>query len=147
MKTIPLLVLPLVMGLNCAALAQGQSPDEATVRLLDDQERIAALKKDTKALERLWSDQFVGNQPNNKVVADKRALMDALVPRSSYVRQIEFFRVDGDFAFIMGLETIVAATDAPGVGFSLASPRDAASPMSGREKETRGVSMHVMPTL
>ena len=89
---------------------------------MDDQERIAALKKDTKALERLWSDQFVGNQPNNRVVADKRALMDALVPRSSYVRQIEFLRVDGDFAFIMGLETIVAATDAPGVGLVAGQP-------------------------
>ena len=115
-------MLPLLMGLDSVALAQGQSPDEAMVRSLDDQERIAALKKDTNALERLWSDQFVGNQPNNKVVADKRALMDALVPRSSYDRQIEFIRVDGDFAFIMGLETIVAATDAPGVGLVAGQP-------------------------
>jgi hypothetical protein len=115
-------MLPLLMGLDSVALAQGQSPDEAIVRSLDDQERIAALKKDTNALERLWSDQFVGNQPNNKVVADKRALMDALVPRSSYDRQIEFIRVDGDFAFIMGLETIVAATDAPGVGLVAGQP-------------------------
>ena len=66
MKTIPLLILPLLMGLEGVGLAQGQSRDEAMVRSLDDQERIAALKKDTKALERLWSDQFVGNQPNNK---------------------------------------------------------------------------------
>jgi hypothetical protein len=51
------------MGLDGVGLAQGQSRDEAMVRSLDDQERIAALKKDTKALERLWSDQFVGNQP------------------------------------------------------------------------------------
>ena len=115
-------MLPLLMGLDSVALAQGQSPDEAMVRSLDDQERIAALKKDINALERLWSDQFVGNQPNNKVVADKRALMDALVPRSSYDRQIEFIRVDGDFAFIMGLETIVAATDAPGVGLIAGQP-------------------------
>ena len=122
MKTIPLLILPLLMGLDGVGLAQGQSRDEAMVRSLDDQERIAALKKDTNALERLWSDQFVGNQPNNKVVADKRALMDALVPRSSYDRQIEFIRVDGDFAFIMGLETIVAATDAPGVGLVAGQP-------------------------
>ena len=86
MKTIPLLTLPLLMGLTCVALAQDQSTDEAMVRSLDNQERIAALKKDTKALEQLWSDQLVGNQPNNKVVADKRALMDALVPRSSYIR-------------------------------------------------------------
>ena len=122
MKTIPLLVLPLVMGLDCVALAQGQSSDEVMVRSLDDQERLAALMKDTNALERRWSDQFVGNQPNNQVVADKRALMDALVPRSSYVRQIEFIRVDGDFAFVMGLETIVAATDAPGVGLVAGQP-------------------------
>ena len=122
MKTIAMLMLPLMMGLGAVGLAQGQSRDEALVRALDDQERLAALKKDTKALERLWSDQFVGNQPNNRVVADKRALMDALVPRSSYVRQIEFFRLDGDFAFIMGLETIVAATDAPGVGLRAGQP-------------------------
>ena len=48
MKTIPLLILPLLMGLDAVGLAQGQSRDEAKVRSLDDQERIAALKKDTK---------------------------------------------------------------------------------------------------
>lgn len=122
MKARPLLILPWLLGLHCVALAHGQSPDESVVRALDDQEHIAALKKDTNALERLWSDQFVGNQPNNKVVADKRALMEALVPRSSYVRQIEFMRVDGDFAFLMGLETIVAAADAPGVGLVAGQP-------------------------
>src|SRR4026208_1903896 len=121
-KTTPLLILPLLMALHCVAPAQGQSPDEVMVRSLDDQERIAALNNDTEALERLWSDQFVGNQPNNTVVADKHALMDALVPRSSYVRQIEVFRIDGEFAFIVGLETIVAATDAPGVGLVAGQP-------------------------
>ena len=122
MKTMPMLILPLLMGLHGAGLAQGWSSDEAMVRSLDDEERIAALKKDTKALERLWSDQFVGNQPNNKVIADKRALMDALVPRSSYLRQLEFIRVDGDFAFIMGSETLVAVKDAPGVGLVAGQP-------------------------
>jgi ketosteroid isomerase-like protein len=115
-------VLPLFLSLNVVAVAQGQNTDEAIVRALDNQERIAALTKDTKALNRLWSDQFVGNQPNNKVIADKQALMDALVPRSSYVRQIEFIRVDGDFAFLMGLETIVAASDAPTVSLVAGQP-------------------------
>ena len=55
MKTIPLLILPLLMGLAGVGLAQGQSRDEVMVRSLDDQERIAALKKDTNALERLCS--------------------------------------------------------------------------------------------
>ena len=122
MKTMALLVLPLLMVLAGGSPAQGQSPAEARVRALDDEERIAALKRDTTALERLWSDQFVANGPNNKVVADKRALMNALVPRSSYVRQIEFVRVDGDFAFIMGSETLVAVKDAPGVGLVAGQP-------------------------
>jgi len=121
-KAIALIVLPLFMVLDGSGPAQGQISAEAEVRSLDDAERIAALKRDTTALKRLWSDQFVANGPNNKVVADKRALLNALVPRSSYVRQIEFVRVDGDFAFIMGLETLVAATDAPSVGLVAGQP-------------------------
>ena len=116
MKTMALLVLLLLIGLDGRGPAQGQSSAEAKVRSLDDEERIAALRRDTTALERLWSDRFVVNGPNNKVVADKRALLNALVPRSSYERQIEFIRVEGDVAFVMGLETLVAVTDAPSVG-------------------------------
>ena len=122
MKTIALLILPLLIVLDGGGPAQGKSSAEAKVRSLDDEERIAALKRDTAALERLWSDQFVANGPNNKVVADKRALLNALVPRSSYVRQIEFVRVDGNFAFIMGLETLVAVTDAPSVRLVAGQP-------------------------
>ena len=122
MKTMALLVLSLLTILDGGGPAQGQSAAETKVRSLDDEERMAALKRDTTALKRLWSDQFVANGPNNKVVADKRALLNALVPRSSYVRQIEFVRVDGDFAFIMGLETLVAVTDAPSVGLVAGQP-------------------------
>ena len=122
MKTMALLVLPLLIVLHGGRPVQGQSSAEGKVRSLDDEERIAALKRDTIALERLWSDQFVVNGPNNKVVADKRALLNALVPRSSYVRQIEFIRVDGDFALVMGLETLVAVTDAPSVGLVAGQP-------------------------
>jgi hypothetical protein len=42
--------------------------DEELVRSLDDQERVAALTRDVAALERLWSDQFTVNAPNNQVV-------------------------------------------------------------------------------
>ena len=122
MKRMALLILPSLIALAGSGAAQAPSSAEAKVRSLDDEERVAALKRDTTTLQRLWSDQFVANGPNNKVVADKRALLNALVPRSSYIRQIEFVRVDGDFAFLMGLETLVAAADAPNVGLVAGQP-------------------------
>ena len=146
MKTIPLLILPLLTGLDGVGLAQGQSRDEAMVRSLDDQERIAALKKDTEALERLWSDQLVGNQPNNKVVADKRALMDALVRARPTSDRSSSFESMVTLLSSWGLRRSWQPRMHRAWDLWLASRRDAASPMSGREKEGLGVSMHVMPT-
>jgi ketosteroid isomerase-like protein len=101
--------------------AQVRASDEETVRKLDDQERLAALKRDAPALERLWSDQFTVNAPNNAVVVGKSAVMDTFVHSgvinfSSFERKIEFVHVDGDFAFIMGLETLKPLSDAPSAG-------------------------------
>src|SRR5262245_23103582 len=53
--------------------------DEELVRSLDDQERAAALKRNVAALERLWSDQFTVNAPNNEVVIGKRAVLETFV--------------------------------------------------------------------
>ena len=101
--------------------AQDRSSDSVTVRSLDDQARVAALKRNIPALERLWSDQLVVNAPNNQVVVGRRAVIDGVVRGgiinfSSFERHIEFMRVDGDFATIMGLETLVPVTDAPASG-------------------------------
>ena len=95
--------------------------NEELVRSLDDQERAAALKRDVPALERLWSDQFVVNAPNNQVVVGRQQNLDTFVRGgiinfSSFERTIEFMRVDGDFGVIMGLETVVPRTDAPTAG-------------------------------
>jgi ketosteroid isomerase-like protein len=120
-KTGGVVLLAIMVSVGAGAWAQSPSPEEATVRALDDQERIAALKRDTIALERLWSDQITVNAPNNKVVVGKRALLDAFVRTgiinfSTFERQIEFIRVDGDFALIMGLEALRPLSDAPSAG-------------------------------
>ncbi|GJQ21501.1 MAG TPA: nuclear transport factor 2 family protein [Gemmatimonadales bacterium] len=125
MKNLTILAA-LLVTLPILARAQSGS-DEAAVRSADDQERIAALNRDTVALERLWSDQFVVNAPNNRVAIGKRAVLDAFVRSgiinfSSFERQIEFVRVDGDFAFIMGLETLVPLSDAPSAGLRAGQP-------------------------
>jgi hypothetical protein len=93
--------------------------DEDLVRSLDDQERLAALKRDVPALERLWSDQFVVNAPNNQVVVGRRQNLDTFVRVinfSSFERTIEFMRVDEAFGVLMGLETVVPRTDVPSAG-------------------------------
>ena len=95
--------------------------DEERVRALDDQERIAALKRDVPTLERLWSEQLTVNAPNNQVVVGRRAVLDTFVHAgvidfSRFDREIEFIRADSDFVFIMGLETVTPISDAPSAG-------------------------------
>jgi len=102
-------------------MAPDRNSDEELVRSLDDQERIAALNRDGSALERLWSEQFILNAPNNQVVVGKRAVLDMFVRTgiinfSTFERQIEFIRADGAFVIIMGLETVQPVSDAPSAG-------------------------------
>jgi ketosteroid isomerase-like protein len=98
-------------------LAEDPSHGERLVRELDEQERVAVMKADVKTLERLWSEQLIVNAPNNKIVIGRAGLLDALegagvVPFSSFERTVEFARVDGDYVFLMGSET-VKHTDSP----------------------------------
>jgi hypothetical protein len=96
-------------------------PDEELVRSLDEQERVAALKRDVPALERLWSEAFTVNAPNNQVVVGRRSVLDTFVHSgvmdfSSFERQVEFVAVERDVVILMGLETLVPNSDAPGAG-------------------------------
>ena len=102
-----------LLGL-ASALAQDPRPEDEIVRALDNDERLAALKRNVPALERLWSDQFTVNAPNNKVVIGKRAVLDEFVASgvihfTTFDRRVEFIRVDGDYAFVMGAETVQPA--------------------------------------
>jgi ketosteroid isomerase-like protein len=95
--------------------------DEESVLRLDDQEREATLRRDVETLKRLWSDRFAVNAPNNEVVIGRQAVFDTFVHSgiinfSSYARHIEHIELDGGFAFIMGLETLVPKSDAPSAG-------------------------------
>jgi ketosteroid isomerase-like protein len=95
--------------------------DEESVLALDDQEREATLRRDVETLKRLWSDRFAVNAPNNEVVIGRQAVFDTFVHSgiinfSSYARHIEHIELDGGFAFIMGLETLVPKSDAPSAG-------------------------------
>lgn len=121
----PTVMAAVVVLLSAAASTetrpQDAPPAEKIVRSLDDQARVAALKRDLPALERLWSEQLTVNAPNNQVIVGRRAVLDGFVRSgiinfSSFERQIEFIRVEGDFAAIMGAEIVRPVTDAPSSG-------------------------------
>jgi hypothetical protein len=112
-----------VMSVVVVTTAEGQSRSaiEKMVLAYDDEERVAALQRDTVALHRLWSEAFTVNAPNNRVVIGKRAVLDAFVGSgvinfSTFDRQIEHVWHDGDVVFIMGLETVRPLSDAPAAG-------------------------------
>ncbi len=121
-------ILLALFVIACAGtLSQSRVSDEAAVRALDNRERIAALNRDIPALEQLWSEQFTVNAPNNRVVVGRRSNLDTFVRGgiinfSSFERAIEFTRVDGNFAVVMGLETVIPLTDAPSAGLVAGRP-------------------------
>lgn len=116
----------LLATLMIAAAAQAADPLE-TVRALDDQERIAALERDIPALEKLWSEHFTVNAPNNRVSVGRKAVLDTFVHAgvidfARFDRTIEHASVDGDFVLLMGLETVVPKADAPQAGLRAGVP-------------------------
>jgi ketosteroid isomerase-like protein len=121
-RTITSLLL-LMSCVTAYADVQAPGPDlaaEATVRALDDQERLAALNQDLAALERFWSEHFIVNAPSNQILSNRSAVLDhfrrGMTTRSSYERSIEQVRVDGDIAIIMGAETLKPTGNAPLAG-------------------------------
>ena len=77
---------------------------------------MAVLKEDVAALERLWSAQFIVNNPQNEISADRNAVIDrvkrGLIRYSQFDRRIEAIRFNEDIAIVMGSETVVRKGDA-----------------------------------
>ena len=86
-------------------VAQETSP-EADIRLLEEKERQAVLKKDTAALRKIWDRYFLVNAPTNRIVtAGPDVASRPVISRMSYAsftREIEQILVRGDVVFSMG---------------------------------------------
>jgi hypothetical protein len=54
-----------VVASHATAQARDVAADEATIRQLAEQGRLAVLNRDWATLERLWSDDFIVNPPSN----------------------------------------------------------------------------------
>lgn len=103
--------------LLCLSMGSVQaSDDEAVVRRLDDEERLAILNADLVALERLMAKDIIVHNPQNRVVVGRDAVFarieQGLIAYRTFERSTELVRVNGDVAFAMGGETLVPKHDA-----------------------------------
>ena len=116
--------LLLLLGCASAAPANQLAVDstgvEATIRSLEEQERLAVLKQDSQALQRLWSERFMVNSPLNQIAPSRSVvlgfLQQGLMHYSSFERRIEQIRFDGVVAIVMGGETVQPIGNAPLAG-------------------------------
>lgn len=114
-----LLLLLLLQPLALRAQGAASPSAESTIRALEEQERVAVLNEDVAALERLWSDRLMVNNPQNAVSPDRATVLDlvrrGLIRYSRFDRRIEAVRIQGDIAIVMGSEVIVRRAEVAAV--------------------------------
>ena len=113
----PLVLALLAPLVGCAIHAARPATDEAAIRALEEEERVAVLEQDFDALERIWAPSFIVNSPRNEVTPDRAALLalfrQGVARYSAFERTIEHVRIDGDIAITMGAETVTSAPGTP----------------------------------
>lgn len=94
--------------------AKGQiSKDEAEVRRLEDAERIAVLKQDLVALNKIWDKDFTVNNPANVIVTRQQVedfIKSDEIKYERFDRIVEKVIFKGNIAIAMGNEVIKPRT-------------------------------------
>lgn len=114
MSRVLAVLLALVLS-SCDSTVPGtRGPgDEAVIRGLEEEERTAILNRDSVALQRIWSTDFIVNSPLNQVSPNRAVVLDlvrqGLIQYTAFERRIEEFRLIGDIAVVMGSEAVQPA--------------------------------------
>ena len=94
--------------------------EEDTIRQLEEQERQAILNEDVAALEHLWSEEFIVNNPQNKITTSRSDVLalvkGGLIRYAAFDRRIEAIRFNDNIAIVMGAETVEPVGDTPRAG-------------------------------
>jgi hypothetical protein len=93
------------------------------IRKLEMAHASAILNGDAKALDTLMDDNVTVNHPTNRIVKEKKELMDLInqgvIRYSSFKRFPESFLFFKDMVVVMGHENVIPAKGAPNEGNSL----------------------------
>ncbi len=98
--------LTLIGFLFVTTLASGQSTDEVEIRRLEKHWTELLDKGDTTSLLKIWSKEYVVNNPNGKIVTPKEivAIMKSGHVFPNVERIIEKITFNQDIAIVMGKE-------------------------------------------
>jgi len=123
-----LLLLATAFAIFATGLVSGQSAKqnsalEQEIRKLDMAEADAVLRSDLPALEKLWAEDFIVNNPGNEISKGRkevvRLVRAGIIKYSSFVREAESVLLRGNTVIVMGLETVKPIGNAPGAGQTL----------------------------
>jgi ketosteroid isomerase-like protein len=93
------------------------------IRKLDMDHAAAIFKGDAEALDKLMDDDITVNHPTNRIVKEKRELLELIregvIRYSSFERFPETFLFFKDMVIVMGNEVVIPAPGAPNAGKSL----------------------------
>ena len=99
---------------------ENSNREEDVIRQLEEEERQAVLQQDVATLERLWSEEFIVNNPQNQISKSRSDVLarvkQGLIRYAAFERRIESIRFNADIAIVMGAETVEPVGDAPRAG-------------------------------
>ena len=120
MKWLSLAIVMLALA-GCAGLAPSYSGGawEQQIRATEERHRIAFLANDAGTLDALFSDDFIVNSPQNRIIEKVQLLgmvRGGVLAISSFDQKIESIRRFGDVVTVMGEDRVVYAAPSPNAG-------------------------------
>lgn len=88
---------------------------ERQIRQLDSVHADAVLRGDLAAMDTIWTEDFIVNNPFNEIDKADR-IRSGIVSYSSFLREIEAVRVYENTVIVMGKETVVPKGKSPDAG-------------------------------
>ena len=114
------ILLAVAVIIILASSASGQSAKqkaaiEQEIRKLDLAHADAVLRGDQVAMDNLWTEDFIVNNPFNEIDKADR-IRSGAVTYSSFVRVPESIVIHGDTVIVMGREIVVPKGNSPDAG-------------------------------
>ena len=105
----------LAPGVVSAQSVKQKAAIEQEIRKLDLAHAAAILRGDLAALDKLWTEDFIVNNPFNEIDKANR-IRSGAVTYSSFIREPEAITIHGNTVIVMGRETAVPKGDSPDAG-------------------------------